>query len=159
MEILSLASDKDDLPDIFFYLLNPKGRPVCFQRIPAGSFYLNEQIMIIKLFPEPCYKEIDSNVESGLLKAKIVLYRSDEKNKVDLTKFVDGDTDSEQQNEDLESMAKMEYIGIGQKLKEAYSVVVVVYMSRYLESGDTSGTNDPLVSIQCGENVKETSIQ
>ena len=50
------------------------------------------------------------------------------KNKVDLTKYVDGDTDSEQV-EDLEAAAKMEYIGIGQQLKEAYSVVVVVYMS------------------------------
>ena len=159
MEILSFAKDKDDLPDIFFYLLNPKGKPVCFQRIPAGSFQLNDQIMIIKLFPEPCYKDIDSNVESGILKAKIVLYNNSEKNKVDLSKFVDGDTDSEDQIEDLEALAKMEYIGIGQKLKPAYSVVVVVYMSRYLESGDSSGTNDPLVKIQCGESVRETSIQ
>ena len=69
------------------------------------------------------------------------------KNKVDLTKYVDGDTDSEQV-EDLEAAAKMEYIGIGQQLKEAYSVVVVVYMSRYLESGDSSGTNDPMVKNQ-----------
>ena len=159
MEIHSLANDKDELPDIFFYLLNPKGKPVCFQRIPAGAFYLNDQIMIIKLFPEPCYKDIDSNVESGILKTKIVLYKNDEKNKVDLSKYVDGDTDSEGQVEDLEAMAKMDYIGIGQKLKEAYTVVVMVYMSRYLESGDTSGTNDPLVKIQCGENEKESSIQ
>ena len=159
MEILSLANDKDDLPDIFFYLLNPKGKPVCFQRIPAGAFHLNEQIMIIKLFPEPCYKEIESNVESGLLKTKIILYKSDEKNKVDLSHFKDGDTDSEEQVEDLEALSSMNFIGIGQKLKEAYSVVVVVYMSRYLESGDSSGTNDPMVKIQCGENVRETSIQ
>ena len=159
MEILSLANDKDDLPDIFFYLLNPKGRPVCFQRIPAGAFHLNEQIMIIKLFPEPCYNEINSSVESGILKAKIVLYKNDEKNKVDLSKFKDGDTDSEEQVEDLEVLQQIDYIGIGQKLKETYSVVVVVYMSRYLESGDNSGTNDPVVRIQCGENVRETSIQ
>ena len=159
MEIHSLATDKDDLPDIFFYLLNPKGRPVCFQRIPAGSFHLNNQIMIIKLFPEPCYNEVDSNVESGLLKVKIVLYKNDEKNKVDLSKFVDGDTDSEDQVEDLEALANMNLIGVGQKLKETYSVVVVVYMSRYLESGDSSGTNDPMVIIQCGDIVRETSIQ
>ena len=159
MEIHSLATDKDDLPDIFFYLLNPKGRPVCFQRIPAGSFHLNNQIMIIKLFPEPCYNEVDSNVESGLLKVKIVLYKNDEKNKVDLSKFVDGDTDSEDQVEDLEALANMNLIGVGEKLKETYSVVVVVYMSRYLESGDSSGTNDPMVIIQCGDIVRETSIQ
>ena len=159
MEILSLSNDKDELPDIFFYLISPKGKPVCFQRIPAGAFHLNDQIMIIKLFPEPCYNEIESNVDSGLLKAKIVLYKSDEKNKVDLSQFKDGDTDSEEQIDDLEALTKMEYMGIGQKLKEAYTVVVVVYMSRYLESADSGGTNDPFVKIQCGENVKETSIQ
>jgi hypothetical protein len=115
--------------------------------------------MIIKLFPEPCYNEIESNVDSGLLKVKIVLYKSDEKNKVDLNQFKDGDTDSEEQIDDLEALTKMDYMGIGQKLREAYTVVVVVYMSRYLESADSNGTNDPLVKIQCGENVKETSIQ
>ena len=159
MEIHSLENDKDELPDIFFYLLNPKGMPVCFQRIPAGAFHLNEQIMIIKLFPEPCYKDIDSSVESGILKTKIVLYKNDEKDNVDLSKYLDGDTDSEDQVEDLEALNNVDLIGIGQKLKEAYTVVVVVYMSRYLESGDSSGTNDPMVKIQCGENVKESSIQ
>ena len=81
------------------------------------------------------------------------------KNKVDLSKFVDGDTDSEDQVEDLEALANMNLIGVGEKLKETYSVVVVVYMSRYLESGDSSGTNDPMVIIQCGDIVRETSIQ
>ena len=159
IEIHSLQNDKDELPDIFFYLINPKGKPVCFQRIPAGAFHLNDQIMIIKLFPEPCYKDIESNVDSGLLKVKIVLYKNEEKNKVDLTKFVDGDTDSEENVEDLEALTNMDTIGIGQKLNEAYTVVVVVYMSRYLESGDTTGTNDPMIRIQCGESVRETSIQ
>jgi hypothetical protein len=65
--------------------------------------------MIIKLFPEPCYNEIESNVDSGLLKAKIVLYKSDEKNKVDLNQFKDGDTDSEEQIDDLEALTKMNY--------------------------------------------------
>ena len=56
-------------------------------------------------------------------------------------------------------MANKNYIGVGQPLKQTYAVVVVVYMSRYLESGDSSGTNDPMVIMQCGESVRETSIQ
>ena len=158
MEIQSLATEKDELPDVFFYLLNPKGQPVCYQRIPAGAFHLNQEIMIIKLFPEPCINEIDTCVESGIIKAKLFLYKSDERNKVDLTQFKEGDSENEEAD-DLEAMNNFEAFGIGQKLKESYSVVVVVYMSRYLESADSGGTNDPMTIIQCGEITKSTSIQ
>ena len=158
--IYSLVTDKDDLPDIFFYLLNPKGIPVCYQRIPAGSFYLNDQIMIIKLFPEPCYKQIDTCVESGIIKAKLVLFKNEEKNKVKL------DFGNENLLEDLENLNLNEdqtdsniAIGLGAKLKDTFTVVVAVYMSRYLESGDSSGTNDPFVKIQCGESEKQTSTR
>ena len=156
MEIHSLVTDKDDLPDIFFYLLNPKGQPVCYQRIPAGSFYLNDQIMIIKLFPEPCYKNLDDCVESGIIKTKIVLYRNEEKDKIDLNDFDDNLI------LDLENIKKdntEEALGLQPKLKDMYTLVVAVYMTRYLESGDSSGTNDPFVKIQCGESEKETSRQ
>ena len=161
MKIYSLVTDKDDLPDIFFYLLNPKGQPVCYQRIPAGSFYFNEQIMIIKLFPEPCYQEIDNCVESGIIKAKIVLYNSDEKDKVNLN-FDNNENllqDLEDLNLDNQNNDDFNTLGIGQKLKDTYTLVVTVYMSRYLESGDSSGTNDPFVKIQCGETQKQTSTQ
>ena len=155
MEILSLVSDKDDLPDIFFYLLNPKGQPVCYQRIPAGSFYLNDQIMIIKLFPEPCYKEIDTCVESGIIKAQIILYKDEERDKVNLRDYEGDILDLENINNEN----GMDALGLAPQLKDTYTLVVTVYMSRYLESGDSNGTNDPFVRLQCGENQKQTSIQ
>ena len=57
-EFSSITDNVEDLPDIFFYLLNKDDIPVCFQRIKSSSFHLNDQIMIIKLFPEPCYDKV-----------------------------------------------------------------------------------------------------
>ena len=72
-EYNSLTEDKEELPDIFFYLYYDD-IPVCFQRVKASSFHLNDQVMIIKLFPEPCYDKVSSTINSGLLKIKLTLY-------------------------------------------------------------------------------------
>ena len=156
-EFSSLSEEKEQLPDMFFYLLNEKDIPVCFQRIKSTSFHLNEQIMIIKLFPEPCYDEVKSNINSGLLKVKICLYnKSSEFDQVDLTKFQDGESEDENKKED-NLLANAAFGGIGQTLKDLYTVVCVVYMSRYLISKDSSGNNDPYVRITCVNDKKETS--
>ena len=156
MQYLSLSDDKSQLPDMFFYLLNGSGDPVCFQRIKSTSFYLNDEIMIIKLFPEPCYDKVKSTINSGLLKAKIVLYNtSTDKSKVDLTKWKDGDSANEG-GDDLESV---DFGGLGKKMKGLYTVVCVVYMCRYLVSKDSNGMNDPYVRITCVDNKQETSIK
>ena len=155
-QYLSISDNKEDLPDMFFYLINNHDDPVCFQRIKSSSFHLNDQIMIIKLFPEPCYDKVKSTINSGLLKAKIVLFNSTtEKSQVDLSKFKDGESGNEQQEEDLE---QYNFGGIG-KLPDMYTVVCVVYMCRYLISSDGSGTNDPYVRITCVDNKKDTSIK
>ena len=155
-QYLSISDNKEDLPDMFFYLINNHDDPVCFQRIKSSSFHLNDQIMIIKLFPEPCYDKVKSTINSGLLKAKIVLFNSTtEKSQVDLSKFKDGESGNEQQEEDLE---QYNFGGIG-NLPDMYTVVCVVYMCRYLISSDGSGTNDPYVRITCVDNKKDTSIK
>ena len=154
-QYLSISDKKEDLPDMFFYLLNKDGDPVCFQRIKSSSFHLNDQIMIIKLFPEPCFDKVKSTINSGLLKAKIVLYNSTtEKSQVDLSKFKDGESGDEQQ-EDLE---QYNFGGLG-KLPDMFTVVCVVYMCRYLISSDGNGTNDPYIRITCIDNKKETSYK
>ena len=156
MQYLSITDDKDQLPDMFFYLLNSDGDPVCFQRIKSTSFHLNDQIMIIKLFPEPCYDKVKSTINSGLLKAKIVLYNTTtEKSQVDLTKFKDGDSANEE-GDDLENI---NFGGLGKKLKDLYTVVCVVYMCRYLISSDGNGMNDPYVRLTCVNDKKETSVK
>ena len=156
LQYFSISSSKEDLPDMFFYLLNKDGDPVCFQRIKCSSFHLNHNIMIIKLFPEPCYDKVKSTINSGLLKVKIVLYNTTtEKAKVDLNKFRDGDSgDEANQNQDLEAN-----IGIIGKISNLYTVVCNVYMCRYLMSSDGSGTNDPYVRISCVDNQQQTSIK
>ena len=155
LQFYSISNDVQKLPDIYFYLLNADGDPVCFQRIKSSSFHLNNEVKIIKLFPEPCFDKVKSNINSGLLKIKMVLYNNlEEKSKVDLTKFKDGDSDAKE--EETETQVS---IGIGRKLRDMYTVVCMVYMSRYLISQDSNGSNDPFVRITCVNDVKETSIK
>ena len=160
MQFLSISEDKEMLSDMFFYLLNQDGEPVCFQRINASYFHLNDKIMIIKLFPEPCYSKIKSNINSGLLKVKITLFNNKkEKNKIDLNKLRDWETDEEPSEEDMEKI-NLENIGLkGGKIKDLYTVVCVVYMCRYLISSDNNGNNDPYVRITCVDTKRETSIK
>ena len=160
MQYQSIYRDKEMLPDIFFYLMNQDNEPVCFQRIKASNFHLNSQIMIIKLFPEPCYSKVNSNINSGLLKIKMVLYNNkEEKNKIDLNKFRDGETEEEPSEEDLEKI-NIENIGFkGGKIKDLYMVACIVYMCRYLISSDNNANNDPYVRITCVDTKRETSIK
>ena len=152
----SISEDIEELPDIFFYLLNKDGDPVCFQRIKCSAFHINDQIQIIKLFPEPCYKKVKSTIHSGLIKARIILYNAmTENKKVDFNKFKEGVSEDEEKGDDLE---KYNFGGIG-KLPDTYTVVCVVYMCRYLISSDGNGTNDPFVRITCVDDTKETSVK
>ena len=157
-EFSSLGEDKDDLPDMFFYLLNKDNIPVCFQRIKSSSFHLNDQIMIIKLFPEPCYDKVQSTINSGLLKVRITLYnKTKELNQIDFNKFKDGETDDEKNKKNI--LATSAFGGIGANINDLYTVVCVVYMCRYLVSQDGNGNNDPYVRITCVNEKRETSIK
>ena len=160
MQFLNTSEDKEILPDIFFYLINKDDEQVCFQRINAAHFHLNEQIMIIKLLPEPCCGKIKSNINTGLLKIKISLFNNkNEKNKIDMNKFRDGETEEEPSEEDMEKI-NLDNIGFqGGKIKDLYTVVCVVYMCRYLISTDSNGNNDPYVRITCIDTKRETSIK
>ena len=156
-EFASLSEDKEELPDMFFYLLNDKDEPICFQRIKSNSFHLNEQIMIIKLFPEPVYDQVKTNINAGLLKIKLCIYKkSSEFDLIDLSKFKEGESEEEDKKED-NYLANAAFGGIGKTLKELYTVVCVVYMCRYLISKDSSGNNDPYVRITCVNDKKETT--
>ena len=148
------------MPDIFFYLYSDD-IPVCFQRVKASSFHLNDQVMIIKLFPEPCYDKVSSTINSGLLKIKLTLYnKSTELNKIDLNQFKDGESENEDDNKNNQNyLATSAFGGIGVQVGELYTVVCVVYMCRYLVSKDSSGNNDPYVRITCTNEKRETRIK
>ena len=163
LQCQSLAENKNDLPDVFIYLYNSKKEPICFQRIKARDFHLNERIMIIKLFPDPCIDKVNKIYESGLIKIKICIFNR-EKDKIPnyVNNMRDGDSDNENDSDfDLEKMLeKKDSDGLGfQKLKDTYTVVCIVYMSRYIVSGDSSGNNDPYVTIKCLNNEQKTSIK
>ena len=162
IQFYSVSDDKDELPDLFFYLLNPKAEPICYQRIKCSLFHLNDQIMIIKLYPEPSYSKETLALNSGLIKAKIVLYDNQkEKNEINLKMFKDGDSVYNNSVEDLEQLneSKSDYLGIGAKLKDLYYVVCVVYMCRYLISSDSNGSNDPYVRLTCVDEKRESTIK
>ena len=160
INFMSTNEDIDMLPDLFFYLINPSDEPVCFQRIKLSNFYLNEQVMIIKLFPEPCYSKVDSVLNAGLLKTKIMLYNNKtDKNKININMFKDDDTEEEISENGSEKI-NLENIGLkGGKIKDLYMLVCVVYMCRYLNSSDNNGKNDPYVRITCVDTKRETSIK
>ena len=156
-EFSSITDNKDDLPDMFFYLLNKDDIPICFQRIKSSSFHLNDQIMIIKLFPEPCYDYVKSTINSGLLKVRVSLYNIEtELKQIDFNKFKEGDTDDEDNKNN--SLSNVAFGGIG-KIKDLYTVVCVVYMCRYLISQDGNGNNDPYVRITCVNEKRETTTK
>ena len=161
IQFYSISEDKDQLPDIFIYLLNPSGEPVCFQRMKASLFHLNDQIMIIRLFPEPCYSKVNSAINAGLIKARIVLYNNQkEKKDIDLKLFKDGDSEEEKSEyDDLEKLNSSKIGFLGGKMKELYYLVCVVYMCRYLISSDSKGNNDPYVRITCVDDKRETTIK
>ena len=150
----SISNDINDLPDIFFYLLNPDNIPVCFQRIKGSEFYLNKNIMIIKLFPELSYGKVNSITNAGLLKLKVFLFHAiKDKNKI--IEIKEGNSE-EEAVEDLEELINGE-----KKLLERkkYTIICVVYMCRYLISNDKDGNNDPYVRITCDGNKKTTTTK
>ena len=83
----------EELPDLLIYLLDKKKKEICFQRIKLSSFHLNDDIFVIKLFPEPCVNEVKEIYYSGLVKIKAKLFNSkiDPKEKCDTSAFKDGD--------------------------------------------------------------------
>ena len=159
----TMAPKVDELPDMFIYLCNKSGDNICFQRIKASDFYLNKEIMIIKLIPDPCYNKVDQLYKSGLVKIKVCVSKAgDDLSKIEPL-FKDGDSDAEG-GDDLEEImnrqdSSIALGGIGAKLNETYAVVCNVYMSRYIVSGDSNGSNDPYVSLTCFESEQKTNVK
>ena len=90
--INTCSEKKEELPDLIIYLTE-KGKEICFQRIKLSEFHLNDDIFVIKLFPEPCVGAVKEVYLSGIVKVKIKLFNRsfDPKESWDTSAFKDGD--------------------------------------------------------------------
>ena len=178
----------EELPDLIIYLIQ-SDKEICFQRIKLSEFHLNDQILVIKLFPEPCINKVEEIYYSGLVKMKIKLFNSalDPKDKCNVAAFRDGDElgkknlniglnqilsggdnirNSFYESDDLEvqlnedSGQKELNEEIAQNIQfKFYRIVVCVYMTRYLIAGDSNGMSDPYCVININGEVRQTSIK
>ena len=178
----------EELPDLIIYLIQ-SDKEICFQRIKLSEFHLNDQILVIKLFPEPCVGKVEEIYYSGLVQMKIKLFNSalDPKEKCNVAAFRDGDElgkknslngidqilsggnnirNSFYESDDLEVQLNEDS---GQKeINEEiakniqykfYRIVVCVYMTRYLIAGDSNGMSDPYCVININGETRQTSIK
>ena len=182
----------EELPDIFIYLINDDNETICFQRIKASHFHLNQDTMILKLIPEPCVGKVKENLMSGLVKIKMMLVNKKKDNlnqigqEINLTDFEnDGsgrNQDKSYDENDLEQVLAHEerhkndlddneiigllpkkvignYNSKGEEITTYYTLVVNVYMTRHLISGDSDGTSDPYVSITVEDQELKTQVK
>ena len=70
LQCQTLTNLDNEIPDLFIYLVNDKGENICFQRIKSSEFRVNKDIMMIKLFPEPCIGKVNKIYLSGIIKVK-----------------------------------------------------------------------------------------
>ena len=182
----SYTPNLEELPDLLIYLMQGDNE-ICFQRIKLSCFHLNDDILVIKLFPEPCINKVEEIYYSGLVKIKIKLFNSalDPKEKCSVEAFRDGDEFGKnklnmginsmltgQQNmrgsyfesDDLEVQLKDNYEEPEPEVAETskfkfYTIVACVYMTRYVISADSNGMNDPYCVININGETKSTSVR
>ena len=175
----NISDNINHLPELFIYLLDKKGNVISFQRIEAKSFYLSDDIIIIKLYPEPINNLVKEIYFSGIIKARIKIFNREKDNEYSCNTdlFKDGDENNlnqQSQNrpddydpDDLENILKkqesVDLIGIGTSIQPSsyknYTIVANVYMSRYLISGDSDGTSDPYTIIRIFDKELRTTTK
>ena len=170
LQCFTLTENKEELPDLFIYLTDKNGENnICFQRIKASYFYLNKDIVVIKLVPDPCIGKVKNMMLSGLVKIKICVINQ-KTDKIDMKEFtsdapvssVAAPQEEEDDEDDLEALVAKEKKGIVVEKKieqKKYTIIAVIYMSRYLIAADSNGTSDPFVVLTIGEQTKKTSVK
>ena len=90
--INTFTPNLEELPDLIIYLTQ-KGKEICYQRIKLKEFHLNDEIFVIKLFPEPCVGSVKEIYLSGIVKIKIKLFNRalDPSDKCEISGFKEGD--------------------------------------------------------------------
>ena len=191
LQLNTFSPDKFELPDLYIYLVDKsqsvEKENVCFQRIKADYFYLNKDIICIKLLPDPCIGKVKSMMRSGLLKCKICVYhiQNDAKSAPSLNIFEKGTSiltlnsgissilgggggsktiEVNNDDDDLEGLLGKNEEPVQQAPTivsegKIYHVVAIVYMSKGLVAAESDGTSDPFVVLQNGMDKKQTSVK
>ena len=156
LDFKSLHSDKASVPDIFIYLEDKtqkeSNQNVSFQRIKAEEFYLCNDVLYIKLVPDPVINKAKSMMVSGLLKCKICLFNPKIDQPPDIKEF------------EQTGQFKLASLGSGGKFlgggdMQFYKILAIVYMSKGLVAAESSGTSDPFVTLKLAEKEKSTNFK
>ncbi len=175
IQIYTLSGDKFELPDIFIYLVDNKGKNICFQRINANEFYLNKDMLVIKLIPDPFIDKCKYMMNSGIVKCKICVYDTNDKNNkpsneefnkggiMPPLKTIDRKPSQATDVEDLEELQnEKEEIPEPEPIadtKNMYTIIAVVYMSKGLVSAESSGVSDPFVVFKYENQTHQTAVK
>ena len=138
----NISNHIENLPDLFIYLLNKKGTVISFQRIEAKNFYLKDNIVMIKLYPEPINQLCEQIYFSGIIKTRIKIFNRDYDSlndcNTDLYKWgwCLGGTSNENEDYDLDYLENIlnkkdsdDYLGIGKlKIPSTYKFYTIVVM-------------------------------
>ena len=154
----SITPDIDKLPDLFLYLRDSTqsidNKNVCFQRIKLKEFYLCQDVLYIKLLPDPVVNKVKSMDKSGLLKCKIYLFNPKKDKPPEKEEF---DQAGQYQLATLGSGNKF-FVGNQQNM-QYYKIVPIVYMSKELIAAESSGMSDPYVTLTLGEKTLSTTVK
>ena len=165
LQLRTFGDDLMTLPDLYLYLVdvNQKAEKqnICFQRIKASSFHLNNDICIIKLLPDPCIGKVKTMRKSGIIKCKICLYHSmNELSMIPKERdFLSGGRNFEV----LKTLSENTFFEDSSSYVEAelkkYTIIAIVYMSKGLISAESNGTSDPFVKLTLDGKEKSTSVK
>ena len=181
--IETYTSNLEELPDLLIYLMQSE-KEICYQRIKLSKFHLNNNILVIKLFPEPCIDKVKEIYYSGLVQMKIKLFNRqiDDKKDCDVSVFRDGNElgkniasmgidsmltgnnlkGSYYESQDLEEALREDNQEQEPQVQIEYKffkVVVCVYMTRYLVAGDEDGMSDPYCVVNINGDSRSTSVR
>jgi len=163
MQIQTISDNLKDIGDIFIYLIE-NNENICFQRISAESFFNNEDILIIKLLPDPSVGIIKESAYSGLVKLKIQMTNKainvpigDNKPSANVN-LIEQDEDEEdliaEQKRKKESLIKKKEV-----VQKTYMIIANIYMTRYLIAGDSDGTSDLYALMKIDGIEAKTSVK
>jgi hypothetical protein len=180
LQLQTLTGNLKDIGDIFIYLVHD-GDNICFQRIRAETFFNNDDIMIIKLLPDPSIGELKESAYSGIVKLKISIINKNinvpiassnlpnptatsitDPKKAQKTQNINLIDMDDNDDEDLMAEQKRKKEALTKKpviSTKSYMIVANIYMTRYLVAGDNSGTSDLYTVLKIKDQEAKTCVK